>query len=260
MANTISVITICFNNPDELISTCMSVDEQLTPPDEHLIIDGSTNKKIINWLTKLPQPPYRKWIHEEDSGIADAFNKGIKHATGSLVHLLNSGDIYNEPTALSRVKDCFDKDPSLMWLHSTYIQYRGGINIVSGVPFDKNQLWKGMRQVAHPSMFIKKELYDRLGLFDLQLKIAMDYDFLVRIRNEKFIFLETPMVRFAPGGVSHQQFRQGLLEVKKSYQRHIGFSIKQILWQFRQRLLHLIMKTGLGKTWFGIKNRNRKAH
>ena len=84
MATTISVITICFNNPDELISTCKSVDEQICPPDEHLIIDGSTNKKIINWLTKLPQPSYRKWIHEEDNGIADAFNKGIKNTSASL--------------------------------------------------------------------------------------------------------------------------------------------------------------------------------
>jgi glycosyltransferase involved in cell wall biosynthesis len=257
MAATISVITICFNNPDELISTCKSVDEQVFPPDEHLIIDGSTNKRIINWLTKLPQPPYRKWIHEEDNGIADAFNKGINNAKGNLIHLLNSGDIYNETTVLQTVYNYFEADPDLKWLHGRYIQHRGNINIISGVPFDKNQLWKGMRQVAHPSMFIKKEVYDRLGLYDTDLKIAMDYDLLVRIRNEKFIFLENTLVCFAPGGISDKQFTEGLLEVKKSYQKHIGKNIKQNFWQFRQKLLHHFMQTRLGKSWFKMKNKDR---
>lgn len=258
MATTISVITICFNNPDELISTCKSVDEQIHAPDEHLIIDGSTNKRIINWLSKLPQPPYRKWIHEEDSGIADAFNKGIKNATGSLTHLLNSGDIYSETSALKTVSNSFEEDPALMWLHSKYIQHRGNINVISGLPFDKNQLWKGMRQVAHPSMFIKKEVYYRHGLYDIELEIAMDYDLLIRIRNEKNIFLETPLIYFAPGGASDKHFKQGLLEVKKSYQKHIGSNPKQSIWQFRQKLLHFFMQTGLGKILFGLKNRKKK--
>ena len=258
MATTISVITICYNNPDELISTCKSIDEQTCEPYEHLIIDGSTNKRIINWLSKLPQPPYRKWIHEEDYGIADAFNKGIKNATGTLTHLLNSGDIFKESTALKTVLNVFEQDPSLMWLHSKYVQHRGKINIVSGMPFDKNQLWKGMRQVAHPSMFIKKEVYYRHGLFNMELKIAMDYDFLVRIRNEKFIFLKAPLVCFAPGGASEKHFKQGLQEVKKIYRKHLGFSFQQSLWQLRQKLLYIFMQTGLGRYWFHLKNRKKK--
>ena len=257
MATTISVITICFNNPDELISTCKSVDEQIYAPDEHLIIDGSTNKRIINWLSKLPQPPYRKWIHEEDFGIADAFNKGIKNAKGSITHLLNSGDIYSETSALKTVLNCFDEDPALMWLHSKYIQHRGGINVLSGLPFDKNHLWKGMRQVAHPSMFIKKEVYDRHGSYDTELKIAMDYDLLVRIRNEKNIFLETPLIFFAPGGASDKQFLKSLIEVRDSYRKYIGFSFKQALWQFRQKILYHLMQTSVGSYWFQRKNKGK---
>jgi hypothetical protein len=114
-----------------------------------------------------------------------------------------------------------------------------------------------MRQVAHPSMFIKKEVYDRLGLYDTDLKIAMDYELLVRIRNEKFIFLETILICFAPGGISDKQFIFGLLEVKKSYQKHIGKNIKQNFWQFRQKLLHHFMQTRLGKSWFKMKNKDR---
>lgn len=259
MAITISVITICYNNREELINTCRSVDEQTRLPGEHLIIDGSTDKEIIQWLENNPQPPFRKWIHEEDKGIADAFNKGIKNATGQLIHLLNSGDRYYSAGAIQSVINCFEKDLALMWLHSKYVQHRGGIDVISGLPFDKNNLWKGMRQVAHPSMFIKKELYDRHGLFNTELKIAMDFDLLLRIRNERFIFLETPLVCFAPGGVSDKQFSLGLQEVKKIYRKYMGSDIRQTLWQLRQKSLYYFMKTGIGKAWFGYKNKNNKA-
>ncbi|HLF45166.1 MAG TPA: glycosyltransferase [Chitinophagaceae bacterium] len=258
METTLSVITICYQNPDELISTCNSVDKQSRLPDEHLIIDGSADNHIINWLNNTAQPPYRKWIHEEDKGIADAFNKGIKNATGHLIHFLNSGDSYYDPGAIKTVSACFENDPALMWLHSKYVQYRGGIHVISGLPFDKKKLWKGMRQVAHPSMFIKKELYDRYGFFDTELKIAMDYDFLLRIRDEKFIFLDIPLVCFAPGGASDKQFIRGLQEVRNSYRKHIGTDVKQVTWQWRQRMLHFFMQTGLGKNWFSLKNRKKQ--
>lgn len=259
MSTTISVITICFNNQEELISTCQSVDEQTCQPDEHLIIDGSTNNSILNWLKTNPQPRFRKWIHEEDNGIADAFNKGINNSTGELIHLLNSGDTYYQANAIQTALDAFDNNTGLKWLHSKYVQFRGGILVISGKPFDQNLLWKGMRQVAHPSMFLKKELYVKHGLFDTSLKIAMDYDLLVRIRNEENIFLDQPLVCFAPGGASSQQFYLGLKEVKNIYQKYMGNSNRQHLWQTRQKILHVFMQTGLGKLWFVMKNKNKKV-
>ena len=258
MGSSLSVITICYNNLDELTSTCSSVDKQTQLPNEHLIIDGSANKDIINWLASSTQPAYRKWIHETDKGIADAFNKGIKNSTGDIIHLLNSGDTYTNGDSLKTVLNHFNEDSSLMWLHSMYLQQRGKIEVNSGLPFEKEQLWKGMRQVAHPTMFLRKEVYEQHGYFDDQLKIAMDYDLLVRIRNEKNIFIEKTLVRFAPGGVSDQQFYKGLKEVKNSYQKHIGPSKQQNMWQLRQKLLHIFMQTGIGKIWFSIKNRKNR--
>src|SRR5687767_4832908 len=140
MKPSLSVITISFNNLKDLIRTCQSVDEQRELPDEHLVIDGSTNEEILNWLLKNPQPNYRRWVHERDKGISDAFNKGILHAKGDITHLLNSGDRYAEKDAIKIVKASFENDPSLMWLHSRYIQHRGDTDVTSGVPFDKNLL------------------------------------------------------------------------------------------------------------------------
>ncbi len=257
MSISLSVVTICFNNLDELIETCRSVDMQQEHPLEHLLIDGSTDKKILQWLSSTPQPLYRRWIHEPDAGIADAFNKGIRNAHGSIIHLLNSGDRYCVENAINILIECFRSDNELMWVHGSYIQNRRGIDVISGLPFEKEKLWKGMRQVAHPTMFIKKEVYEKYGLYNTSFKIAMDYDMLVRIRNEKFIFISLPLVYFAPGGASHEQFKRGLAEVKKSYHLHIGTSLRQVAWQWRQQLLHWFMQTSAGEIWFRIKNRKK---
>lgn len=252
---TLSIITICFNNLQELITTCRSVDEQTVLPNEHIIIDGSTNEEIVTWLRQQAQPAYRHFIHERDKGISDAFNKGITRASGELTHLLNSGDRYAGNTTLETVLGVFKQDRSLMWTHSQYIQHRGDVDVISGSPFEKNKLWKGMRMVAHPSMFIKKEVYERHGIYDTNYKIAMDYDMLVRMRNEKFCFIPSPLVYFAPGGASGTHFTKGLKEIRRSHAAHIGTSVKQVLWQCRQRTLHLFMQTAAGKIWFQWKNR-----
>jgi len=111
----LSVITICFNNLRDLQRTCDSVDAQSIKPHEHYIIDGSTNIEINEWLQNTPQPAYRKWICERDKGISDAFNKGIQHATGSLIHILNSADIYFSSTVIENVLGFFEINPSIQW-------------------------------------------------------------------------------------------------------------------------------------------------
>ncbi|HEX8332173.1 MAG TPA: glycosyltransferase [Segetibacter sp.] len=253
--DTVSVITICFNNLTELIETCKSIDEQTSLPDEHLIVDGSTTEDINEWLSRNVQPSFRKWVHEPDKGISDAINKGIRRSSSTIIHLLHSGDKYYTPNAIAIVKNAFGNNPNLMWTHSKYVQNRGNVDVVSGATFDKNLLWKGMRTVAHPTMFVRKKLYDTYGLFNEHYKIAMDYDFLVRIRNERFQFIPEPLVYFSPGGASDVQFKKGLAEVREIYNKNVGNSFKLQLWQFRQRLLAFAMKTNFGRFLFKLKNK-----
>lgn len=259
MKPSISIVTICFNNLPELIETCKSVDKQTIKPDEHLVIDGSINEEIVSWLLQTPQPAYRRWMHERDKGISDAFNKGIINSKSEIIHLLNSGDKYVNEKSIEKVLDSFERDSNIMWTHAKYIQHRGEIDVISGLPFEKDTLWKGMRTVAHPTMFIKKDIYNKYGLYNTSYRVGMDYDMLIRIRNEKFEFIPSPLIYFAPGGASQSQFRTGLKEVREIYQKNIGYSFKQTLWQFRQQLLHMFMQTGLGKRWFRQKNKKNKA-
>ena len=250
----ISTITICFNNLDELRVTMKSIDIQSRLPFEHIIIDGSTNPEIKAFLENNPQPSYRKWICEPDKGISDAFNKGIRTSNGDIIHLLNAGDFYFDDEVLMKVNNAFTSMPDIKWLHGKYAQLRGGIAVISGKPFDKELLYRGMRQVGHPSMFVRKELYDKYGMFDLAKKIAMDYDFLVRIASEKFYFLDEVLVKFAPEGVSEKNINAGLREVEESYTRYFGSSLKQKAWFARIKTLNGLMRTGLGKALFKLKN------
>ena len=140
--NRISVISICFNNLTELKSTCDSIDAQTLKPYEHIIIDGSTNTEIKNYLESSSQPSFRKWICERDNGISDAFNKGIRKSTGDIVYLLNSGDKMYDNSVLEKVTTIFDKDPSVMWCHGKLSTFRGGLWVVIGKPFEKDKLYR----------------------------------------------------------------------------------------------------------------------
>lgn len=257
--NLISIVTICFNNLEEVIDTCKSVDMQQEKPYEHLIIDGSSNDEIKKWLEGNHQPVYRKWQCERDEGIADAFNKGVLKATGNIINFMNSGDSFYDDQTLLIVKQAFDQDNTLKWLHGAYILHRGGIWITGGTPYVRNMLYKGMRQISHQSMYVKKEMFEKHGLFRLQKKVAMDYDFLVRIRDEKSAYLAHPLCKFAPDGTSYDNMWEGLKEVSASYQEYVGFSIKQHLWRYRAYLLFwFTQKTKLGKLIFQLKNSNKK--
>ena len=251
--NRISIITICFNNLEDFKKTCVSVDMQELKPFEHIIIDGSKNPDIKNYLENIPQPHYRKWICERDKGISDAFNKGILKASGEITNLLNSGDTLYDSTVLGKVIKAFEKDPDITWCHGKLNLLRGGLWVAIGKPFEKDKLYRGMRGTLHPTMFVRKELYEKYGLFDLNLKMAMDYDFLCRIADEKFTFIDYPLVTFDPNGVSSANYIKAMKESFAQYRKYYGASFKQTIWGWRLTILHNLLKSGFGKFLYSIK-------
>ncbi|HEX6334472.1 MAG TPA: glycosyltransferase [Flavisolibacter sp.] len=251
--NRISIATICFNNLHDLQETCNSVDWQLEYPFEHFIVDGSTTGEIRYWLEHTPQPSYRRWISERDHGIADAFNKGIRLTRGDIIYLLNSGDTMYDDTVLQKVSRTFAADPSIMWCHGKLKVFRGDQWVIVGKPFEKKKLYRGMRSVFHPTMYIRRDIYERRGVYDGQVKIAMDYDLLCRIADEKFVFIDYPLATFDPTGVSSAKYMEGVDESYRCYVKYYGPSFKQKAWRFRQLLLHRLMESQAGKFLYRVK-------
>jgi glycosyltransferase involved in cell wall biosynthesis len=253
MPKTISIVTICYNNLEELKSTCQSVDTQTLLPMEHWIINGSTSNEIEEYLRNSVQPAYRHWISERDHGIADAFNKGVLRCEGEICNMLNAGDYYIDNTVLQTVSAAFEHQPLITWLHAKYKLQRGGQWVIIGKPFEKSKLYRGMRSLCHQSMFIKTALHKQYGLYDTSLQNAMDYDFVCRIAAEPVFFIDKPVVVFAPGGVTNTRYLAALAEGKAVYIKHYGFSVKLILWQWRLRLLHWLLQSPIGKALYKLK-------
>lgn len=251
----ISVITICFNNLDDVRRTCASVDSQTMPPAEHWIINGSTNTDIADWLAATPQPAYRRWVNERDKGIADAFNKGITKAAGPVTHLLNSGDTYASADVLAAVDRVFEEDPELQWISGNIKLMRGGEQVVVGKPFDRNKLYRGMRSVSHPTWFVMKEVYGRTGPFKPEYKIAMDYDLMCRLADEPYAYLDKTIAVFDDTGVSSANYLKSLEENKKVYESYFGKSLALRLWQMRLKTLHHLLETPFGKWLFRLKKK-----
>jgi len=251
----ISIVTICRDNPEELMRTCASVDGQASPPFEHHIVDGSTDGRIGTWCRTVPQPVYRHCVSEPDEGISDAFNRGVARSTGDVLVMLNAGDRLHDDSVLSRVGEAFAADPSLQWLHGSMRMRRGWLWVVIGKPFEARLLYRGMRSTFHPTMYVRRELFVRHGGFDKSLRIAMDYDFLCRIAGERHAFIAYPLADFDPDGVSSTGYLRGLAEMQRVYGRHHGFSAAQRLWRWRQVLLHRLLHSALGRRLYALKVR-----
>ena len=250
----LSIITICFNNLQEVKDTCRSVDQQIITPFEHLIINGSTNDEIEKYFEKTEAVPYRKIFSEKDKGIADAFNKGIGRSTGDVILLLNSGDLLYDENVIKTVLFQFDKDQSLMWLHGKYRYQRSGIWVTLGKSFDPKKLYRGMRSLSHQTMYVRKELYNKHGLYNNSFKIAMDFDFVARIRFEKFLFLNEILAVNIPGGISTEKYNLSLKEGSRVVKKYLGFSWKNKLWTLRLKTLKAIQDIPvLGKLLYKIK-------
>lgn len=250
----LSVITICFNNLQDLIKTCNSVDIQTDKPIEHIIINGSTNNGIKQWFNNQNHPSYRYIINELDKGISDAFNKGILISKGEIIHLLNSGDVYFDENVLSIVSKKFNEDPTINWVTGNILLDRGGNWVVAGKPFDKRQVYKGMRSISHPTWFVKKEVYNKLGLYK-NYSIAMDYDMMCRIKEENYAYLDYTIAIFDNMGVSTNKYLDSLKQNIEVFESNFGFSIKSRFWQFRLKILYFFLQTGLGKKMLSLKNK-----
>lgn len=252
--STLTVITICFNNLADVQRTCASVDAQIRLPDEHWIINGSTTTEVAEWLGQQPQPAYRKWISERDQGIYDAFNKGVSRANGDIIHILNSGDTYASQDVTAVAMEVFEQHKNIQWLSGKIKMMRGGVPVVIGKPFEPKKLYRGMRGVSHPTWFLRKEVYDRVGPFK-HYKIAGDYDLMCRISQEPYFFLDKEIAEFDNSGVSSsvEGYLKSLEENKQVYESYFGPSLKLNLWQIRLKTLSKLLDTKLGKWLFRVK-------
>lgn len=177
----ISIITITYNSEKTLEDTIQSVVNQDYPSIEYLIIDGGSKDSTLD-IVKKYREKIALVISEPDEGISDAFNKGIAHATGDIIGLINSDDLLL-PGALAAIANNYDsqidvyRGRTIVWDSETDDK----LTAEPSMHFPLNSLKR--RNICHQSTFISKQAYQKYGAFDKKLKYVMDVDLLTRFYN-----------------------------------------------------------------------------
>ena len=212
----VSIITVCLNSEKTIINTLNSVLSQSYKNIEHIIVDGGSTDNTLSILKKYPCKN-KKIIIKKNSTIYEAMNEGIKNSKGELISILNSDDFYNNDKVVSEVINIAKKSKAKIFLGD--VAYFNGKNFLkitryySANNFNKYNFKYGMMP-PHPGSFIKKEVYDKYGLYNTKYLIAADFDIFVRfIKKEKIPIkvLNILITRMKTGGISGKNFKAYLV-------------------------------------------------
>lgn len=196
----ITIITVVFNCEKYLEETIQSVINQTYDNVEYIIIDGGSTDGTLEIIKKYDDK-IDYWVSEKDSGIYDAMNKGIAVATGEWINFMNAGDSFYDNSILEKffLQNDLKNVGILYGNHAVKNETNSEIVEVDV----KNYNWKRNIPFCHQSLFVKRELLKN-NLFDLQLKIAADYDQFLRLKSKNLEILHLPLVvsTYLDGGIS----------------------------------------------------------
>ena len=212
----VSVITATYNRGAKLVRSVSSIKGQTYTNIQLVVVDGASSDNSIALVTPLLDN--HDILHSKpDLGIYDALNKGLALADGEIIGFLHSDDLYFDNTVISQVVDKFSDD-------SVDVVY-GDVCFFSGKNMkkirrryrsdelsEKNLAWGKMP--AHPAIFIRRRVYDKVGFFETNYSIAADYEFLCRVVKYvglKAIYLPVILVRMELGGISTRGIKSTVL-------------------------------------------------
>jgi len=215
----VTLITVCYNSAATIRSCFDSVLTQQGVDLEYIVVDGGSKDGTVD-LLKDYEPKFNgrmRWISERDRGMYDAINKGIKMATGDIVGILNADDMFESANTLAHVVNCFGRVERV----ETCRDGERVDAVYADIRFVKDDLqttsryysakhWKPWmlqwgKMPPHPSVYIRRELFEKYGLYKLGYDIAADYELLIRYLRMAGIrtrYLSECVVRMRMGGKS----------------------------------------------------------
>lgn len=235
----ISVITVCFNSATTIRDTINSVLYQENVSVEYIIIDGGSTDGTMDIIREFDSA-IDVVISEFDEGIYDAMNKGIHIATGDIVAILNSDDWYLGTNVLSQVEAAFGSEQyvDLVGFGVDFVRRRDlgkPVRVWRSVGFQGWMLFFGLMP-PHPGIFVRRTVYDRYGTFVTDLRIAGDFEFLVRIflkARLSYCSVNSIAVRMRLGGASSNGFKTLLLgtrEMRSALEKNGFVYIYWLVW------------------------------
>ncbi|MBG6187865.1 glycosyltransferase family 2 protein [Flavobacterium sp. CAN_S2] len=208
----ISIITVVYNNEKTITQAMQSVLSQTYNDIEYVIIDGSSKDNTVNLINNYKEN-LGYFISEKDSGLYDAMNKGIRACTGDVIGILNSDDLYQDSTVIASVMEQFIADPELDILYADLVYVkRDDTNKVVRRWRTKSyydSFFENANVPPHPALFVKNKVYEKVGMFDLQYKLAADYELMLRMFKKhqfKSKYFNKLVIKMRLGGATNQSF------------------------------------------------------
>lgn len=212
----ISVITVVFNGDKTVENTIKSIMSQNYRNIEHIVIDGGSNDTTVDIL-KQYNDVIDYWVSEKDAGIYDAMNKGIARATGDIVGFLNADDTYNAVDVVEKIVQTFiSKQYEAVFADLIYVKKNDLNHVVrkySSKHFSPDRLIYGWMP-AHPTLYLRKEIFEKYGLFKKDYQIAGDYELVARLFYKyriSYKYLPIEMVKMNIGGISTRGWYNSIL-------------------------------------------------
>jgi len=201
----ISIITVVYNGVDFLEETIQSVLNQEYENIEYIIIDGGSTDGTVD-IIKNYEEHIDYWVSEADGGIYDAMNKGITVSNGEIVGIVNADDTLY-PDTIKKVCEKINFDNLDYIYGSIDLMDENGTIIGKTIPMDEKDIFLKKyidMPFPHPSLFVTKDVYRQIGLYDVQFKLSADYDFVLRLldKDYKGSVLFEPTGKFRSGGSS----------------------------------------------------------
>lgn len=217
----ISLITITLNCRGVIKDCLDSVVKQHGSPCEHIVVDGASTDGTLDIVRGFGH--LTEVISEPDDGIYDALNKGVRRVSGDIVGFLHSDDLLAHPDVLTRITEAFE-DPEVDAVYGDLV-YVDAVNTDCVIrlwragEFQPRCLRRGWMP-PHPTLYVRRHWFERLGGFDTRYRIAGDYDFILRLFSQpdfKAVYLPGVMVKMRQGGSSNESLRQIVLKTREDY-------------------------------------------
>jgi glycosyltransferase involved in cell wall biosynthesis len=245
----VSIITAVYNGESSILETLDSVATQGYSAIEHIVIDGasrdSTAALVMKSATRVAQ-----FVSEPDAGVYDAFNKGLRLASGDVIAFLNCGDTYVSTNVVSRMVDVLSLDGVEAAFADVLIADASDHNRVirrySSKRFSPKRMVYGMMP-AHPSLFLRREVYERVGEYGTRFRIAGDFELCLRVfykASTPYRYLNEAIVRMPAGGLSNRGWRSKLTITREMAEacamNEVGTSYAKLCLRFPLKLLEML--------------------
>jgi len=220
----ISIITAVFNRKKTIIDTVKSIKYQEISPHnlEHIVIDGGSTDGTLEIL-RSSLDDNTVFISEPDNGIYDALNKGLQLATGDIIGILHSDDFFEDNFVLNDVLCIFiDPEIDIVYGDINYISNKDVNKLVrhwiSGLYEKKKLRWGWMP--PHPTFFFRRDLFIKLGGYNIKYRISADYDFMLRCllyKKIKVNYIPRVLVNMRVGGESNSSINNIYKKICEDY-------------------------------------------